>query len=222
MSLPVPPPSQRLILGSSSTYRGQLLEKLGLPFDQIAADIDESELADELAPDLVLRLGRAKAEAIAERFEGADRQKGDALIIGSDQVACISQDPDQDPDLKSGFEILGKPHTASNAELQLAKLSGQRVQFFTSLCLLRTSDGLVQTGLDETCVTFRDLSADEIRDYVAREQPLNCAGAFKSEALGIALFERLETQDPNALVGLPMILLCKFLRRAGLSPLGVR
>ncbi len=207
MSRPVPTPSHRLILGSSSTYRGQLLEKLGLPFDQIAADIDESELADELAPDLVLRLGRAKAEAIAERYNGAD-----ALIIGSDQVACVSH--------TTGFEILGKPHTASNAELQLAKLSGQRVQFFTSLTLLRTSDGLVQTGLDETCVTFRDLSAEEIRDYIKREQPLNCAGAFKSEALGIALFERLETQDPNALVGLPLILLCKFLRQAGLPPLG--
>lgn len=203
----MPSISARLILGSSSVYRGQLLEKLGLPFDQIAADIDESELPNELAPDLVLRLGRAKAEAIAERAEDAE-----ALIIGSDQVACISSD--------SGFEILGKPHTIANAEAQLGKLSGQRVQFFTSLCLLRTSDGLVQTGLDETCVTFRDLSASEIRDYVAREQPLNCAGAFKSEALGVALFERLETQDPNALVGLPLILLCKFLRRAGHSPLG--
>jgi septum formation protein len=203
----LPPTSARLILGSSSVYRGQLLEKLGLPFDQIAADIDESELPDELAPDLVLRLGRAKAEAIAERTEDAE-----ALIIGSDQVACISNN--------SGFEILGKPHTTANAEAQLGKLSGHRVQFFTSLCLLRTSDGLVQTGLDETCVTFRDLSANEIRDYVAREQPLNCAGAFKSEALGIALFERLETQDPNALVGLPLILLCKFLRRADHSPLG--
>lgn len=196
-----------LILGSSSPYRGQLLEKLGLPFEQIAADVDETELPDEQAPDLVLRLGRAKAEAIAARTNHPD-----ALIIGSDQVASVRD--------AGGYQILGKPHTSDNAQAQLQLLSGQRVQFFTSLCLLRTRDGLVQTGLDETCVTFRDLNKAEIRDYVAREQPLNCAGAFKSEALGIALFERLETQDPNALVGLPLILLCKFLTKAGCPPLG--
>jgi len=191
----------QLILASSSRYRAALLEKLGLPFRTVVPDVDETPTADETPRDLVARLAALKAEAGA-------RGASDALVIGSDQVA----------ELDGG--ILGKPGTAERARAQLAALSAREVLFHTGLCLFDTRDGSRQLTVVETPVRFRPLSEDQIRDYVNREQPLDCAGAFKSEGLGIALFERLGGTDPNALIGLPLIELCSMLARAGLPVLG--
>jgi len=193
-------PPLPLVLASSSRYRAELLNKLAIPFTTCAANLDESAQPGETAKQLVQRLALGKAQAVAN-------QPPQALIIGSDQVACLNRG--------AGEDILGKPGTPEKAEQQLAKLAGQRVTFYTSLCLLRSSDGSTQQGLDATHVSFRDLSTSTITDYVARENPLDCAGAFKSEALGIALFSQLETQDPNALIGLPLILLCTYLANWG-------
>ena len=190
-----------LILASTSRYRAELLQRLGLPFRAEAPDTDETQAAGEPPADLVQRLAAAKARAVADRHPHA-------LVIGSDQVAAC------------GALTLGKPGTASNAEAQLALLSGQTVTFFTGICLIDTANGLCDVGLDTTRVVFRTLTATEISDYVRREQPLDCAGAFKSEGLGIALFERIESQDPSGLIGLPLIMLCAQLRRAGVSILG--
>lgn len=192
---------RNLLLASSSRYRAQLLERLGLPFSCRSPDIDESSLPGENAQALVTRLSRAKAEAVASAA-------GDALVIGSDQVAVCEG------------RILGKPGTAERARAQLASLSGRHVDFLTGLSLLDPVSGHVQTTAVPTRVRFRTLTDAEIADYVAREQPLDCAGAFKSEALGIALFEAMESEDPTALIGLPLIALCDMLREAGCPPLG--
>lgn len=193
--------TRALVLASTSRYRAELLGKLGLPFVTASPGTDESQLQGELPSDLVMRLAKAKAEAVAARFP-------DALIIGSDQMAVC------------GSDVLGKPGTAENAERQLARLSGQSVEFVTGLCLHDARSGQAAVELDRTRVIFRSLSDAEIKDYVAREQPLDCAGAFKSEGLGIALFERIEGEDPNALIGLPLISLCRLLRAAGVAVLG--
>jgi len=190
-----------LVLASTSAYRAALLERLGLPFRTMAPDVDESPLDGESADDLVARLSRLKAAA------GARNEK-DALVIGSDQVAVLDE------------AILGKPGTPERAREQLALLSGRQVRFLTGLCLTDARTGHEQLEVIETPVWFRSLSEAQIADYVARERPLDCAGAFKSEGLGIALFDRLGGPDPNALIGLPLIALCRMLADAGLPVLG--
>ena len=197
----------KLVLASTSRYRKSLLEKLGLPFQTISPEVDETPASGESPEDLVARLSKAKAHAVAERLT-------DALVIGSDQLAVVDGN------------ILGKPGTEEKAREQLAMLSGQQVTFLTGLCLARapsSTGSAVQSSeleLIRTPVHFRTLSAAQIADYVSREQPLDCAGAFKSEGLGIALFERIGGDDPNALIGLPLIALCSMLERAGLAVLG--
>jgi MAF protein len=191
----------KLILASTSPYRRALLERLGLPFDAIAPEVDETPLPDESPDALVARLSKAKSAAVAEKLT-------DALVIGSDQLAAVDG------------EILGKPGTEARAQEQLARLSGKEVTFLTGLCLTDTRTGTQQFELVTSPVRFRTLSAAQIADYVAREQPLDCAGAFKSEGLGIALFERIGGEDPNALIGLPLIALCGMLESAGMPVLG--
>lgn len=175
-----------------------------MEFRIAAPEIDESPLPDESARDLVLRLAEAKARAVAARYP-------QALIIASDQVAVHRAAANE--------SILGKPGTADRAVAQLLQLSGQSVQFLTSLCLLDSATGNLQLSITETPVTFRTLSGAEIARYVEREQPLNCAGAFKSEGLGIALLDAIGGNDPNALIGLPLIELCAMLRAQGISVL---
>lgn len=189
-----------LILASTSRYRAALLERLGLPFRSCAPNVDEQPLADEPPEALVERLSRAKAAAGA-----AMAATGRALVIGSDQVAVC------------GDQVLGKPGTAAKARAQLAALAGRPVTFLTGLCLHDTATGDGDYALVTTEVVMRPLTAAEIADYVARERPLDCAGAFKSEALGIALFDAVRSDDPTALIGLPLIALCSMLRRAGLN-----
>lgn len=195
-------PRARLVLASTSTYRAALLARLGLPFTTAAPAVDEQALPGESATDLVARLAVAKACAVADRLTEA------ALVIGSDQVALLDT------------TILGKPGTEAKACDQLAQLSGREVRFLTGLCLLNTATGDRQVEVVETPVHFRTLSHAQIRDYVRREMPLDCAGAFKSEGLGIALFERIGGDDPNALIGLPLIVLCSMLRDQGVPVLG--
>jgi septum formation protein len=188
----------RIVLASTSSYRRALLAKLGLPFEAAAPGVDESPLADEVPEALVLRLAQAKALAVAQQFPGS-------LVIGSDQVAVL------------GGEILGKPLSRERAVAQLQKAAGRRVEFLTGLCV--TDGTTVEAELDRCAVVFRDLSAAQIERYVDRDQPLDCAGSFKSESLGIALFQRIEGEDPNALVGLPLIRLVRLLGRFGLEVL---
>jgi septum formation protein len=189
-------PQPPLILASTSPYRRELLERLGLPFAVEAPDVDEAHLAGEPATERALRLAAAKAEAVALRHPGA-------VVIGSDQVAA------------AGGLILDKPGTVERACQQLRHLAGSQARFHTA-CAVRWHDtGFSVNHLDTVTVAVRDLTAEEIAAYVAREQPLNCAGSFKSEGLGIALFSRIESEDPTALVGLPLIWLAGALRQAG-------
>lgn len=189
-----------LILASTSPYRKLLLEKLGVAFTCAAPDVDERPLADETPQSLVLRLAKAKAQALAEHYPNH-------LIIGSDQVCVLDG------------EITGKPHTEENARLQLKKASGNIVTFYTGLALYNSVNGQLQTECEPFDVHFRHLSEQEIDCYIRKESPLNCAGSFKSEGLGITLFDRLEGRDPNTLVGLPLIALCEMLRHEGVNPL---
>ncbi len=190
-----------LILASTSPYRRSLLERLGLEFSVCSPDVDETPRAGESPMDLVRRLAEAKARAGAA-------QAGRALVIGSDQVAVV------------GDEVLGKPGSAERACAQLARLSGQRVVFLTGLCLFNSAEDRTQLEVVSFSVVFRHLSSTQIQDYVWREQPFNCAGSFKSEGLGIALFERMEGDDPTALIGLPLIRLVGMLEAEGLAVLG--
>ncbi len=189
-----------LILASTSPYRRVLLEKLGVTFECAAPNVDESPQPGESPRHLVVRLAQEKAKSLAARFP-------DHLIIGSDQVCVLD-----------GI-ITGKPHTEENARQQLLKARGSIVTFYTGLALYNSSTGNLQTECEPFDVHFRHLSEQEIDDYVRKERPLNCAGSFKSEGLGIALFERLDGRDPNALVGLPLITLCQMLRRENYNPL---
>lgn len=190
----------RLVLASSSPWRRQLLERLGLPFDWASPDIDETPRPDELPEALVHRLSLAKAASVAEAYP-------DHLVIGSDQVAVFDGG------------ILGKPGDAATARAQLARFSGHRVRFVTGLALIDSRAGRHWVCHERYDVVFRRLSDTEISRYVEREQPLDSAGSFRMEGLGIALFEKLEGDDPNTLVGLPLIRLCALLREAGLDPL---
>ncbi len=186
-----------LILASTSIYRRALLERLGLPFEVMRPDVDEAPLLNESAKMQALRLADAKARAVAQR-------QRDAWVIGSDQVAELNG------------QALGKPGNFERAADQLAAASGQRVLFHTAVCLLRHQDQHKIHFCDLTVVTFRDLGSAEIERYLHAEQPYDCAGSFKSEGLGISLFEAIESHDPTALVGLPLIGLARALREAGL------
>lgn len=188
-----------LILGSSSPFRRELLERLQLTFQCHSPDIDEQRLADESADALVLRLASAKADAVAEQFPPA-------FVIGSDQVAVTA-----------AGTILGKPGDATTAVAQLMASSGTTVTFHTGLCLLNSDSGRRQTVVEHFSVRFRAFTEHEARRYVAAEQPLNCAGSFKSEGLGITLFDAMEGRDPNSLIGLPLIALCNMLRAEGVA-----
>jgi septum formation protein len=188
----------RLILGSTSRYRAELLRRLLPGFEQRAPGTDETALPGEAPAERALRLAVAKAEA------AADGQR-DALVIGSDQVAELDG------------RMLDKPGSAEAARAQLAASSGRSVQFHTALCLLDTRDGRRHVHVDHTRVHFRPLDAAEIARYVERERPLDCAGSFKCEGLGISLFERIENEDPSALIGLPLIALARLLRAAGIA-----
>lgn len=187
---------QQLILASSSPYRKELLHRLGLPFITITPQADETPLPGESPEALVARLASAKAHAVAH-------QHPDALIIGSDQVAVLEN------------QILGKPGNHDNAAAQLGNASGKRVEFLTGLCLLNGATRRMQVNVIPFAVVFRVLSAAQIDNYLRREQPYNCAGSFKSEGLGIALFDKLEGEDPTALVGLPLISLVQMLEHEG-------
>ena len=189
-----------LVLASTSPYRRELLSRLGINFSICSPEVDESRHAGESPSELVLRLSEAKARAGAA-------QTGDALVIGSDQVAVV------------GDEVLGKPGSIERACAQLSRLAGQQVTFLTGLCLYNSATRNVQLDLVPFRVSFRKLSASQIEDYVHRERPLNCAGSFKSEGLGIALFERMEGDDPTALIGLPLIRLVNMLEAESVSVL---
>jgi len=188
------PPGVALYLASSSVYRRELLERLGLPFNCHSPDIDEQRLSGEAPYDYVQRLAKEKAQTVAANQNAA-------WVIGSDQTAVL------------GDSILGKPGNEANAVKQLKACAGKTVRFLTSLCLWTPDQ--VQLMVDTTEVEFRDLNEDEIRRYVAREQPLNCAGSFKVEGYGISLFKAVRSQDPTALIGLPLIAVCQQLRQAG-------
>ena len=192
------PDNPRLILGSTSPFRCDLLKKLGIPFTTAAPDIDEQSLQNELPAELVSRLALAKAVAVATHHPNA-------LIIGSDQVASIDQ------------QILGKPGNRENAIGQLLAASGKRVTFYTGLCLLNSANGHKQVTCETFHVHFRNLTHTQIERYVDQEAPYNCAGSFKSEGLGISLFERLEGDDPNSLIGLPLIQLVSMLGNEGIQ-----
>ena len=190
--------SQKLVLASTSPYRRELLARLGLPFEVANPSTDETPLPGEQPEALALRLSEAKAKAVADSFT-------DALIIGSDQVATVDGN------------IFGKPGTHENAVAQLQALSGKTVNFFTGLCVYNAKSKVADVRGIPTLVTFRTLSDSEINNYLCREPAYNCAGSAKSEGLGIALLSRLHGDDPNALVGLPLIALCDMLRDQGVS-----
>ncbi|WP_114195602.1 Maf family protein [Edaphovirga cremea] len=190
----------KVVLASTSPYRRALLDKLGIPFSHAAPEVDESTQPGEDARQLVMRLAEAKARALAARFP-------DHLIIGSDQVCVING------------QITGKPHTTENAVRQLQQASGQCVTFYTGLALLNSANQRVNVICESFDVWFRTLTDEEIRGYIRIEQPLNCAGSFMCEGLGIALFDKLSGRDPNTLIGLPLIALLEMLRAEGINPL---
>ena len=193
--------SRPLVLGSTSRYRRELLERLRLPFQVAAPGVDEAPAPGETPPATALRLSEAKARAVASRFPVA-------LVIGSDQVAECDGRP------------VGKPGNRENAIAQLRMLSGRTVVFHTGLALVDAQSGRCQTALVDIASTFRSLERAEIEAYIDREQPFDCAGSVRSEALGIALFERIVSDDPTALIGLPLIALARMLRAEGVSVLG--
>lgn len=183
-----------LVLASTSRYRLELLQRLGLALDCARPDVDETPQPDEAPRALAVRLARAKAADVASRHRGR-------WVVGSDQVAELNGSP------------LGKPGSVAAAHAQLAAMSGQVVAFHTAISL--RCDARVLEACDLTQVHFRTLDAASIERYVAAEQPLDCAGSFKCEGLGITLFEAIDNRDPTALVGLPLIALSQLLRQAG-------
>ncbi len=192
-----------LVLASTSSYRRLLVERLTPRVRQFASNVDEQALPDEMPAQLASRLAKAKAQAVAIDCPNA-------LVIGSDQVAVCAE------------RILGKPGTIERAHEQLRLCSGETVIFYTALCLIDTrlnSNHDLHQACDTTRVVFRNLADSEIQTYLEREQPLDCAGSFKCEGLGIALFERIESEDPTALIGLPLIALNRLLRTASVRAL---
>lgn len=192
---------QPIILGSSSPYRSELLAKLQLPFTTSSPDIDESPLVGESPTQLVLRLAENKARKVAETNLSA-------LVIGSDQVALLDN------------TVLGKPGSVERAVEQLKAASGKTVTFLTGLALYNAATQQMQSLVEPFEVQFRQLSESQIRRYIELEQPLNCAGSFKSEGLGISLFNELRGSDPNTLIGLPLIKLTDMLATQGVEVLG--
>jgi septum formation protein len=192
-----------LILGSTSRYRRELLERLRLPFAVHAPALDETPLAGEPPAALAARLALAKAQAVAERFP-------QAVVIGSDQVADLDGTP------------VGKPGSHERAVAQLRAMSGRSVVFQTAVAVVRRATGHAGTALVPVTVRFRRLDDAQIERYLQLEQPYDCAGSAKSETLGIALLEAIESDDPTALVGLPLIATCRLLREAGLDPLAAQ
>jgi len=191
--------SQLLVLASTSIYRRELLQKLQLPFETAAPKVDETPLEGESAGETSLRLAQQKARAVARDYPNA-------LIIGSDQVALLEG------------QQLGKPLTHDRAFAQLQAMRGKTTVFYTALALFNSRTGHMQTGVEETHVTLRQLSDTEIEHYLRKEQPYHCAGSAKSEGLGITLINRMSGNDPNALIGLPLILLCDMLRNEQVTP----
>ncbi len=187
-----------IVLGSSSIYRKQMLEKLQLPFIQHAPDIDETSLEDETPPQMIERLSRLKALAVAAVHP-------DKIVIASDQCATFNNQP------------VGKPHTHDKAVQQLQDFSGRQIEFHTGLAVIDPRDQSIHQTMDKTVVHFRELNQATIENYLLAEQPYQCAGSFKSEGLGITLFERIESKDPNALIGLPLIELTTLFAQMGIQ-----
>ncbi len=194
-------PSPRLILGSTSRYRRELLSRLQVPFDVVSPEVDETPQTHETPSALACRLALAKAHAVAQ-------QHPEAVVIGSDQVADLNGEP------------LGKPGTHERAVLQLQRMRGQTVVFQTAVAVVCHARQFEKTELAQIRVRFRDLSDAEIENYLRLEEPYDCAGSAKSEGLGIALLEAIDNDDPTALIGLPMIRTARLLRAAGISLLG--
>lgn len=193
-----PQATRRLILGSTSRYRHELLSRLRMPFEAAAPQVDETPGPGENPADLALRLALAKARDVAQRFP-------DAVVIGSDQVADLHGEP------------LGKPGTHERAVAQLRRMRGKTVVFQTALAVVCVETGFEQCEIAPVRVVFRNLGEAEIEQYLQAEQPYDCAGSAKSEGLGIALLERIDNDDPTALVGLPLIRTCHLLRAAGVK-----
>lgn len=194
----IPLNSQPLVLASTSVYRKELLAKLQIPFLTAAPNVDETPLLNESAPQTALRLAAQKSQAVAHTFP-------DALIIGSDQVALLDG------------KQLGKPMTHANAAAQLQSMRGKTVIFHTALALFNAANQVLQTDVVETQVSFRQFSDLEIERYLIKEQPYHCAGSAKSEGLGIALIRQIQGDDPNALIGLPLIRLIDMLEKQGVK-----
>ena len=193
-------PTPQIVLASTSKYRRELLARLGLPFEVAAPDVEESPLARETPQDTARRLAEAKARAVAARFP-------QALIIGSDQVAVLER------------MVLGKPGNHATAVRQLKAMRGKEVVFHTALCLCNAASGHAETRLVPYCVRFRDYSDTQIERYLRREQAYDCAGSARYEGLGIALIAEMRGDDPNALIGLPLIALTEMLAAQGVSVL---
>ncbi|SDM18618.1 septum formation protein [Oryzisolibacter propanilivorax] len=193
---PTPALSRQLVLASTSRYRRELLQRLQLPFDIESPDVDETPLPGEAPAPLAQRLALAKAHAVALRHPNA-------LVIGSDQVADLAGEP------------LGKPGGHERAVAQLQRMRGQSVVFQTAVAVVCLESGFAQAELAQVRVRFRDLHDDEIERYLRAEQPYDCAGSAKSEGLGIALLDAIDSDDPTALIGLPLIRTCRLLRAAG-------
>ena len=191
------PKARALILGSTSPYRRELLERLRLPFEVQRPEVDETPLDGETPVALAQRLAMAKAQAVAQRFP-------QAIVIGSDQVADLHGEP------------LGKPGTHAKAVAQLQRMRGQTVVFQTAVAVVCKATGFAQCKLAQVKVVFRDFSDESMQSYLHAEQPYDCAGSAKSEGLGIVLLARIDNQDPTALVGLPLLLTCRLLRAAGM------
>lgn len=193
-------PSPSLILGSTSRYRRELLERLRLPFATCAPQVDETPLPGEAPATLAVRLALAKAQAVATLHP-------QAVVIGSDQVADVDGQP------------VGKPGNHERAQAQLRQMSGRAITFHTAVAVVRADTGFAQTLRVPVRVVFRTLGEAEIEHYLRLEQPYDCAGSAKCETLGIALLAAIESTDPTALIGLPLIGTCELLRQAGLDPL---
>lgn len=193
-------PPMTLVLASSSAYRRELLGRLAVAFVTDSPDLDEERLPEERASDLVKRLSIEKARVVGERHPKS-------LVIGSDQVVIMADD------------ILGKPGDFAANVTQLTRASGRRIEFRTGLCLLNTETGRMQSEVEKFAVTFRRLATSQIESYVRKERPYDCAGGFKSEGLGVALFESMQGADPTALVGLPLIRLVEMLAIEGVDVL---
>jgi septum formation protein len=187
-----------LVLASTSLFRKELLQRLQIPFEIYAPQVDETRQPEESPTNLVLRLAEWKARAADEKYP-------QALIIGSDQVAVL------------GDTIFGKPHSHEQAVRQLMDISGQHLDFLTGLCLFNSRDQRVQVDMVHFSVQFRALTRSQIENYLQKEQPYHCAGSVKSEGLGIALLEKIVGHDPTALIGLPLIRLVEMLEKEGLS-----